>query len=210
MARIRCFLLELTDRVRVSLRRYTRDNTPDCCSAYPGKYSYHTVKHAIGEEPQERDEQGMICNGLKPAPSHDDPCWPAQCACGYQFQASDAWQRFVEDVYRRADTGEEMTLHDAPAGGMWYDPHADIFQVPQSEHSLMVKTPGGDWNVDGQSNNCTMPEDHRQEKHHCWIRHGQPPDVTVSKEGGPTCQAGAGSIQCGEYHGFLRAGYLEN
>ncbi len=210
MARIRCFLLEPTERVRVSLRRYSRECAPDCCSASPGKYSYHTAKNPIGDESEERDMKGYICNGLKPAPAHDDPRWPRLCACGYQFQEEDSWQRFIEEVYRRADTGEEMTLHDTPAGAMWYYPYGDRFQVPQDEHNLVVKTPGGDWQIDSQANNCGMSDDGRQEKHHCWIRHGIPPDVTVDKEGGPTCSAGAGSIQYGSYHGFLRNGYLED
>ncbi len=38
--------------------------------------------------------------------------------------------------------------------------------------------------------------------HKCWIRHGTPPDLTVDKNG-VTCNAGAGSILVGDYHGFL-------
>src|SRR5579885_2239978 len=113
---------------------------PDCCPASPGKYSYHTVKNPIGEEPEERNEAGGICNGLKPAPAHDDPRWPHVCVCGYAFTEEDHWQRFVEDLYRRVDTGEEMTLHDAPAGAMWYYPYGDKFHVPQDAHNLVVKT----------------------------------------------------------------------
>ena len=209
MARIRCFLLEPTERVRVALRRYTRDNTPDCCPAYPGKYSYHVALTPIGEETIERDKRGYIANGIKPTEPHDDPRWPTTCPCGYTFQESDEWQHFVEQVYRRADTGEEMTIRDAPAGAMWEAPWLDDMHIPQGKHALMVKTPGGEWCVDGQANNCTMPDDRRQEKHHCWVRHGEPPDVTVDKNG-VTCQAGAGSIQAGSYHGFLRNGYLED
>lgn len=209
MARIQCFLLEPTERVRVSLRRYTRNNVPDCCSAYPGKYSYHVALADIGEELIERDEKGYISNGLKPVESHDDSRWTRQCACGYTFQESDEWQRFIEQIYRRENTGEEMTLRDAPAGAMWYAPWMDDVYTPQGEHNLMVKTPGGDWHIDGQANNCTIPEDGQQHHHHCWIRHGDPPDITVDKNG-ITCGAGAGSIQAGNYHGFLRNGYLED
>lgn len=209
MTRIRCFLLEPTGKVRVSLRRYTRNNTPDCCSVNPGPSSYHTSASPVVDEPIERGSDGSISNGLKPLEPHDDPRWPKQCACGYQFQASDEWQRFVEEVYRRADTGEETTIRDAPAGAMWYALWMDDVYTPQGKHNLMVKTPGGDWHIDGQANNCGMPEDRQQQKHHCWIRHGEPPDITVDNAG-ISCSAGAGSIQCGSYHGFLRQGYLED
>lgn len=47
-----------------------------------------------------------------------------------------------------------------------------------------------------------MPDD---AEHRCWIRHGEPPLITVDKNG-LTCAAGAGSIQCRDYHGFLRDG----
>lgn len=209
MARIRCFFIEPTGQESVKLRRYTRNNTPDCCSVYPGKYSYHTASTFVFNEPIEMDSHGVVYNGLKPLPPHDDPRWPTQCACGYVFQETDEWQRFTEQVFRRVDTGEEMTIHDAPAGAMWYSPWLDQFHVPQDEHSLVVKTPGGDWVIDSQASNCTLPDDRKQEEHHCWIRHGTPPDVTVDKLG-VTCRAGAGSIQCGSYHGFLRNGYLED
>lgn len=52
--------------------------------------------------------------------------------------------------------------------------------------------------------NCTMPYDY---EHRCWVRHGEPPAITVDKQG-HTCAAGAGSIQCGSYHGFLEDGAL--
>ncbi len=209
MARIRCFFLEETDRVSVKLRRYTRENTPDCCPHYPGKYSYHTTSSQYLEEPVEFDEKGYTTNGVKPVPSHSLLEWPIRCACGYEFQEEDEWQRFTQRIYRRTDTGEEMVLHDAPAGAMWYTPWIDQFHVPQGKHCLAVKTPGGEWAVDSQASNCTMPEDTKQEKHHCWIRSGAPPDVNVDKNG-VTCGAGAGSIQCGSYHGFLKNGYLED
>lgn len=207
MSRIRCFLLEPTERVRVSLRRYTDNANP--CPLDTSKYSYHQALQFLCEEPVEKDERGYHCNGLKPVPSHSDSCWPQKCACGYEFQEEDRWQRFTDDIYVRKDTGEEMTIRDAPAGAMWYAWWADQFQVPQDEHNLVVKTPGGEWQIDSQANNCTMSDDRKQERHHCWVRHGEAPDITVDKQG-VTCGAGAGSIQAGSYHGFLRNGYLED
>lgn len=208
--RIRCFFLEPTGRIQVKLRRYAHEKKRGNCPLHPGNnYSYHEASTIIGSEPVERDDRGYISNGMKAPEPHSDPRWPVQCVCGYTFQEDDEWQRFIEAIYRRTDTGEEMTIRDAPAGAMWYAPWLDDMFVPQGEHVLEVKTPGGEWTVDGQASNCTMKDDFKQERHHCWVRTGEPPNITAGKDG-PTCSAGAGSIQCGSYHGFLRNGYLED
>jgi hypothetical protein len=69
----------------------------------------------------------------------------------------------------------------------------------------MVRLPNGrDWAIDGRATNCTRPDDH---EHQCWVKHGEPPNITVDKDGN-TCGAGAGSIQIGDWHGFLRDGML--
>ncbi|MGC2239138.1 MAG: hypothetical protein WA584_23485 [Pyrinomonadaceae bacterium] len=112
-------------------------------------------------------------------------------------------------TYRRTDTGEEYAdLRDVPVGAMWFADWYDAMFAAQLAHVLVVKTPGGDWIVDSQSANCGLPEDYLQQTHHCWIIEGDLPNITVSKNG-KTCVAGAGSIQAGSYHGFLRNGYLE-
>lgn len=206
MTRIKCFFLESTGRVSVSLRRYTYEG-PLCPKGKEG--DHHNAFVRIDGEPVERDTEGYIQNGLKALAPRDDPRWPRQCTCGYVFQKDDEWQRFVEEIYRRTDTGEDLRLRDASPGAMWYAWWLDRSQVPQGEHNLMVRTPGGDWCVDSQSKNCPMKDDTQMARHHCWIRHGTPPDVTVDKQGGPTCPGG-GSILCNSYHGFLRNGYLED
>jgi len=61
--------------------------------------------------------------------------------------------------------------------------------------------------IDGPANNCTRKDDPGQKHHHCWVRHGVPPSITVDKNG-PTCEAGAGSILTKNWHGFLRNGML--
>lgn len=114
-------------------------------------------------------------------------------------------------VYRRTDTGEDVgCLAEAPVGAMWFASwYPDNFCNPQlgSGKALIVKTPGGDWLVDQQAANCTMPDDVHQEQHHCWIINGEVPNITVNKNG-VTCGAGAGSIQQANWHGFLRDGFL--
>lgn len=123
--------------------------------------------------------------------------------------------------WRRPDTGEEQRLvQEFAPGAMWYSlwlerQYKAGRRTPNSKGStawhpgpdgriLSVLTPGGVWIIDSRASNCTLPYDN---EHHCWIRHGTPPMITVDKNGN-TCQAGAGSIQCGPYHGFLRNGEL--
>lgn len=60
------------------------------------------------------------------------------------------------------------------------------------------------WDIDSRASNCTLMEDFT---HRCWIRSGEAPMITAGKDG-HTCTAGAGSIQSGNYHGFLRDGCL--
>lgn len=123
-----------------------------------------------------------------------------------------------DTLYRRTDTGELQPLNDFGPGAMWFAPWLDNIYKPQLKHVLVVKTPGGDWIIDSQASNCTKPQKkvgedgwtaRRQEDHHCWILHGEPPNVTVDKDGN-TCEAGGGSIVCGGFHGFLRNGFLVN
>ncbi len=106
-------------------------------------------------------------------------------------------------VYKRLDTSEEII--DLPAGAMWFSDD-DYYPKGPDGRTLFVKTPGGDWLVDGPASNCTKPDD---KAHRCWCRHGIAPNITVDKNGN-TCSAGAGSIAIGNYHGFLRNGILTN
>jgi hypothetical protein len=135
---------------------------------------------------------------------------------------------------RRVDTGEVIqrdtyAIMRPPVGAMFWEQYSDDFYKPTGPTDypaslteagrkfpmsstfvfsggpcLCVMTPGGIWRIDTRASNCTMPYDYA---HRCWIRHGEPPNVTVDKAG-VTCAAGAGSIQCDTYHGFLRDGEL--
>jgi len=208
---IPCFFLHETGTQRLSLRRF-RFSGP--C---PGDASYHNAMVPIAEVPIESQEHnGRRCMGSPSfeKPAKDDPRWPTHCSCGYEFADTDEWQLFNEALYRRSDTGELVTLRDAPAGALWYAfwRVGDLAPTPDG-NIVMCKTPGGDWCIDDRASNCTRPDDN---VHHCWVRHGSPEDPLGLNSGQPfhvdkngdTCSAGAGSIICGNYHGFLHGGYL--
>lgn len=214
---VRCFWLSLTNRAQVGLRRYEAvDGVP--CPLMPGKSSYHQALVILGDErimcypdresiPEgHRNHYYEMPNGEFGVPAFfwppiDDTRWPTACVCGRVFGPEVGYQRWHEALYRRADNGELLTTRDAPDGAMW-DAHWLPWKGPDGR-SLVVKCPGGgEWCIDSRASNCTLPGDM---EHRCWIRHGEPPLITVDKEG-LTCAAGAGSIQAGSYHGFLRDG----
>lgn len=115
--------------------------------------------------------------------------------------------------WRSAEDGRvERNPQDFGVGAMWFAPwfreregvYISNYWDNQADPPLIVATPGGEWMIDGRANNCTKPEDRL---HRCWVRHGEAPEITVDKNGN-TCSAGAGSIQCGNYLGFLQGGVL--
>jgi hypothetical protein len=198
--KIKCFLLIATPYQRFSLRRfYSSSDDKNIC---PLPHGYHDAHVEIG--------QTLIETPSTTVPAHidkTDPRWPTHCGCGYQFTDEDKWQHFMEPLYSRQDNHDIIyTLNEAPVGAIW---RATWYEDMQSYlgpdgQCLVVKTPGGDWVIDGRANNCTLPNDNI---HKCWVRHGVPPMITVDKNG-KTCGAGAGSILVGNYHGFLINGEL--
>lgn len=217
MAPIKCFLVEETGVGEVSLRRFTFTKNGEC----PGRKWGHDASIVIGEQEMKYREDGTIV-----APKdvdREDPRWPVKCEhCDYVFQPDDEWQTNIRAFFESKDPdipwhGTQWTM---PPGAMWYPSwlqprhnytdsvnpsnHPKRWQTGPDGKCLMVNTPGGDWIIDSRAVNCTMPEDN---EHRCWVRHGEPPNITVDKNG-LTCGAGGGSIQCGDYHGYLRDGWL--
>lgn len=198
-AEVRCFLIEITE----SKQRYARcyDGTSGDshkCSAVPEGYHHMQVLVDTIHSPLTPDAHEI---SMSPELGDDAP-WPAQCACGRPFAVTER-QTFTERLYKRADTGALVTLRDPPPGAIyrasWMEPH----WVGADGKSYIAVCPNGrPWNIDGPASNCTKPNEHT---HRCWIRHGEPPNFTVDKQG-HTCEAGAGSIIAGDYHGFLRNG----
>lgn len=183
MNRVRCFWLEPTGRAQVSLRRYRSSSDPE--SACPGPMGYCNASVVIGE--CEYTERAVsVTEEMKL-----EPQWPTVCeGCGKEFNSTDQWQWNEYQLYKRSDTGELIGLREAPAGAMW-DAHwfkrfPDFKKRPDGI-MLVVKTPGGDWCVDGPSSNGNG-----------WERSGTVPDITAQP-----------SILQSKYHGWLRNGWLE-
>lgn len=203
---IKCFWLEPTDREKRYLRRYV-SRAKDIESEKCPINGYHDAMNFLDESPEVAGPDGCWKDsGQTSSDFKGHPLWPTKCACGYEFQPDDQWQLFTQHIYRRADTGEEMTLRDAPDGAMWDATwlHSVPDRCGPDGRAIVCRVPNKhNWQIDGFASNCTRPN----EPHKCWVRHGEPPNLTVDKNGN-TCSAGAGSILTPSWHGFLRNGEL--
>jgi len=127
---------------------------------------------------------------------------------GARFVGADPWDDRIIKGWIRKDTGEERRHnHEFGPGAMWYATwyRRNMEWANEQSPHLIVRCPTDhDWDIDSRASNCTLPEDRL---HRCWVRHGEPPDITVDKQG-LTCSAGAGSIALPNWHGFLRNGEL--
>lgn len=216
MSGIKVFWLEPVAMIERSLRRFKSGNT---C---PLPFGYHSISVPIGRDvrelpPKTPDEARYERSDPDPEDFAEDPRWPTHCDCGYAFTDEDRRQVNEERLYAALPTCDLYTLHKAPVGAMW-----DAWWMPSMWAGpdgvcLVVRTPGGDWVVDDQASNCTrdqcVPDAEGRRiftrSHYCWVRHGDPRtgEIHVDKNG-DTCDAGAGSILVGGYHGFLHNGYL--
>lgn len=213
----KCFLTERTGKTRlhISAQTLVSENPALACSGRDG-WSHHAARWlGIEDEVQREDEHGIYYSAPAVDLNDDTLPWPTHCdTCGYAFGSQG---EFVsrgagyEAIYRHAETGEEyQTWRDIPPGGIQMAPWLDRFYTAQLGHCFNVKCPDGTWWCpDGMASNCSMPDDFKQVKHHCWVIEGQLPNISVTKNG-PTCAAGAGSIQTPGWHGFLIDGWLRS
>lgn len=209
---VECFLIAPSDRARVWLRRFLRDNEGQPC---PGSYGYHNAMVRLAAEAPLRIAEDGTFDVTTPEIADDDPRWPTKCnECDFVFADDEKRQVHTETIWIAGD-GREMILRDAPAGAMF-----DAFwmrgwgSVNGDGPAWTVVLPGGSpdgrtrtWHIGSEASNCTR----KGEDHDCWCCHGEAPVLTVDKQPEPgrsTCQAGAGSIATEDWHGFLRYGLL--
>ncbi len=205
MSDIKLIWLEPTNQAERFLRRYAGAKGTLC----PGPYKYHNSNIVLGVNTALFALNERYLESL-PVLSKKDKRWPTKCDyCGYVFTDDNVWQHGQDLLYFRSDGGDDVTIKKAPLGAMW-DAwwYSDVHKAPDGM-CVVLKTPGGDWIVDGQASNCNAPKDL---EHQCWPRTGNPkdpqgnPPLNVAGNGG--CKVGAGSIKTNNYHGFLNKGYL--
>ena len=140
----------------------------------------------------------------------------------YKAPEDEEWNHLQKDAQGRTIPGVAVPqyqvfrdrLYDTPTGRpapgdmYWLDCHhkgeCHYWDNCTGPHLWVVLPNGIEWDIDSRCRNCTLGNDRT---HRCWVRTGEPPNVTAGK-GGHTCSAGAGSIAAGDYHGFLRDGVL--
>lgn len=188
---IQCFLLEPVNRAEEMLRRFVFS---DRAKAPCPLGSYHNASITLRRMPWNENSEGNGADNF----DHQDPRWPKACKCGYAFEPTDQWQHSLTRLYARQDDKEaQMTLGDAPAGAMW---HADWLRefkrfaerATPDGHILIVRTPVGDWNIDGPSKNGPG-----------WTRTGTPPNITAN----PSIAMSDENGKC-TFHAWMRNGYL--
>lgn len=177
MADIECFMIRQSGATVRYLRRYASGSQ---CPV-KGYHDARTELDVVGTAG--KNVSGDIW-------SHDDERWPTQCECSYTFTDGDTWQLFHENLYARMGDPARLPLSKQPPGAMWL---ADwLPKNPYDDMSLVLMTPGGEWWIDGPSDNGEG-----------WTRTGTPPHITASPSIGKKAPDGSWA-----YHGWLRDGKL--
>jgi hypothetical protein len=195
--------MEPTMTGQLMLRRYELDGSRSASCDKSGM-GYHNAESGPMVHPYTlRDNDGSYsvdygAAGQRETYPNDDARWPTHCACGYAFKDTDRWQVFSEVIYERTDTGERLTLRNRPIGAMWdawwYGPGlgSDSNPAKPDALNLMVYCPGGEWYVDGRSQQGGF-----------WSRSGDP------KTGAVTANPSIWIDMPTGWHGWLRDGWLE-
>lgn len=186
---ITCFLLYPTALTQLSYRRFTFTADAHCA-----QNTGHNARAILGTTQNTSRLPGA--SYIPNQEQHQDPRWPVVCDhCDYEFLVTDQWQINSHRVYRRSDDAALTTLYDAPLGAMW---NADWYPKRGPDgHYLIVRTPGGDWEVDGPSRGSDGKPGPG------WTRTGTPPNVTARPSIGLNAP-GASNF----YHAFLTDGIL--
>lgn len=184
------FIAAPTGRCRLALRRYRYDEDHDG--------HLHDATVFIGEDepcgprnPDGSRDQWVADERV----GHDDPRWPAACACGEPFRAADRWQ--VNELDWHEGTGGRFAWGigswSGPPGAMIRAPWRDVDGRPPAwlvflpngtswcTNDRAVIRDGGKrfgpyWDVTGEPPRITVApsiDDRGTQPWHGWIRDGQ-------------------------------------
>lgn len=144
------------------------------------------------------------------------PCDCGTPLCTKQADGAPEFQVHHRRLYQVRGGDRRTTKDTFEPGDMywaqWY-PCADHAECIygwtncDGRHLMVVLPNGREWDTGSRASNCDLPKDNT---HRCWVRHGDPDrgELVHIDKAGITCTAGAGSIQAGDYHGFLHRGIL--
>ena len=179
---VECFWLAPAGQTKVSLRRYSRNR------GCPAGSAFCNASVFLLNIPEDEDQDS---GDLWP---HDDARWPNRCAsCGMQFREHDHYQLNHTRLYEREDTGQLMTLAEAPPGALWDATWYDGARPPGPDGIyLMARLPdGGDWFIDGPASGQPFAS-------RSWTREGSLPCITVRP-----------SVKSSKWHGWLIDGVFK-
>lgn len=161
-SRVDCFFMKPLSVAKESLRRFTHVNS-NVCNEINGT---HAISVVLGATKWDLDING--CGDVPSEEMMKDHRWPSACSCGYVFKENDQWEHALQRFFQPSDGGELETLEDARVGAMWHADWLGDDHMGPDGHCLVVRTPGGDWCIDGLSTNGDG-----------WVRKGRAPKVTV-------------------------------
>lgn len=153
----------------VAWRKEGEPNPQRDCPAHPNGHAFHNADWLV----EDRETDREVIFG---PPDRNDPRWPKSCTCGYVFREDDDWLFYGERLWR-TEAGKQYELDEVPLGSAWH-----AFWMPRGEENtlwsgpdgqcLVVRTPHGDWWVDGPSAQTPTSRG--------WQRLGTLPKITVT------------------------------
>jgi hypothetical protein len=186
----------------------------------PSPWGYHNAKKRLVDSSKVEDSElggKPIDHGLAAFPTRCDQCaaevpgdlpkkgLDASGACGGEgvnYQVHHA--RLYDSPSGKPEPGDVFFRE---CGWMKNRGACANWDNCDGRHLIVILPNGWEWDADSRASNCTMKDDRT---HRCWVRTGEPPNVTVGKTGN-TCAAGAGSILTPDgWHGFLESGFLRS
>lgn len=200
MADVKCFLMLPSERVKVSLRRFTFGNAKPDRPDFPCPGRSNGDGHDSGfrviiendERPRWQDAAMDGTHRTRALVAPIDERWPLMCVwCHQEFPPEAERQVWSDLLYFGAPDARMYTRRDMPAGAMFDAPELHSVKPwcgPDGKALHVVLPDGTTWHIDGPGNDKGF-----------WTRTGEPPKITASP-----------SIRTANYHGVLVDGVLSD